>query len=36
MAREDRRPTSERTRGPSPEDRLVAQNRRAGHDYFIL
>jgi SsrA-binding protein len=35
MAREERRPTTERTRGPSPEDRLVAQNRRAGHDYFI-
>jgi len=36
MAREDSRPTTERTRGPSPEDRLVAQNRRARHDYFIL
>ena len=36
MAREDSRPTSERTRGPSPEDRLVAQNRKAHHDYFIL
>ena len=36
MARDVSRPTSERTRGPSPADRLVAQNRRASHDYFIL
>jgi SsrA-binding protein len=36
MARDLTRPSSERTRGPSPADRLVAQNRRAGHDYFIL
>ncbi len=36
MARELTRPSSERTRGPSPEERLVAQNRRARHDYFIL
>lgn len=36
MARELTRPSAERTRGPSPADRLVAQNRRASHDYFIL
>ena len=24
------------SREPQPADRLVAQNRRAGHDYFIL
>ncbi len=36
MTREVTRPTSDRTRGPSPEERLVAQNRRARHDYFIL
>ncbi len=36
MARDLTRPSSERTRGPSPPDRLIAQNRRASHDYFIL
>jgi SsrA-binding protein len=36
MARETTRPNSDRTRGPSTEGRLVAQNRRARHDYFIL
>ena len=36
MARDDPSPTRERTRGPSPADRLIAQNRRASHDYFIL
>ncbi len=36
MAREVTRPVSDRTRGPSSEERLVAQNRRARHDYFIL
>ncbi len=36
MARDVPSPTRERTRGPSPADRLVAQNRRASHDYFIL
>jgi len=36
MARDVSRPTSERTRGPSPADRPIAQNRRASHDYFIL
>lgn len=35
MARDVIRP-SDRTRGPSAEERLVAQNRRARHDYFIL
>jgi SsrA-binding protein len=24
------------SREPQPADRVVAQNRRAGHDYFIL
>lgn len=36
MARDLTRPSSERIRGPSPADRLVAQNRRASHDYLIL
>ena len=36
MARDDPSPSRERTRGPSPADRLIAQNRRASHDYFIL
>jgi len=36
MARDVPSPSRERTRGPSPADRLVAQNRRASHDYFIL
>jgi SsrA-binding protein len=36
MAREVTRPVSDRTRGPSTEERLVAQNRRARHDYFVV
>jgi SsrA-binding protein len=36
MAREAPDPTRERTKGPSAADRLIAQNRRASHDYFIL
>ncbi len=36
MAREAPNPTRPAPRGPASADRLVAQNRRAGHDYFIL